>query len=200
MSHKVKEVIKSNILKIRTDLGFTQKEFGELLGISERSVQKYEAYETTLPLDKALYICKKWNYALDQIYLDYSNTKNTKSKFFIDIRDFIHREDDTIIFSIPNYYWEYLKEINKINNSDILKIDKARLLAEHDGKYSSDANSVMWKCEIHVKDFLSYLKFEDDEILYINTDSDEVEHFNPTQKQIKEVDELLNQITKGDHE
>ena len=98
MAHKVKKVIKSNILYIRTDLDFTQKEFAKLLDVSERMVQMYEAYETTLPLNKALYICKKWNYTLDQIYLDYSNSKNPKSKFLVDIRDFFTRKKIPLFF------------------------------------------------------------------------------------------------------
>ena len=175
MAHKVKNIIESNIYKIRAELNYTQKEFGELLGVSERMIQMYEAYVTTLPLDKALYICKRWNYSLDQIYLDFSK-KYAFNKFSVNIRDFLTRNNNSIIFSMPDYYWNYLKEINRINNSDILQDDKKRLLAELDDKYSNDTNSVVWKYKIPVNDFLSNLKFGDDEFPYADIDSEETEH------------------------
>ena len=68
MAHKVKDIIESNIYEIRAEQNLTQEELGELLGVSVRMIQSYEAGQTTLPLDKAMYLCEKWNYSLDQIY------------------------------------------------------------------------------------------------------------------------------------
>ena len=65
-------------------------------------------------------------------------------------------------------------------------------------KTLKDTNSVVWKYKIPDKDFLSNLKFGNDEIPYATTDNEEAERFKPTQEQLKEFTDFLNQITKGD--
>ena len=127
MSHKVKDIIESNIYEIRAEQKLTQEELGELLGVSVRMIQSYEAGQTTLPLDKAMYLCEKWNYSLDQIYRDFSK-KPIFNKFSVDIRDFLSISKESIVFTLPDYYWEYLQKVEKINEDDFLESEKKRLI------------------------------------------------------------------------
>lgn len=123
MAHKVKDIIESYIYEIRAEQKLTQKELGELLGVSVRMIQSYEAGQTTLPLDKAMYLCEKWNYSLDQIYRDFSK-KPIFNKFSVDIRDFLSISKESIVFTLPDYYWEYLQKVEKINEDDFLESEK----------------------------------------------------------------------------
>lgn len=123
MAHKVKDIIESYIYEIRAEQKLTQEELGELLGVSVRMIQSYEAGQTTLPLDKAMYLCEKWNYSLDQIYRDFSK-KPIFNKFSVDIRDFLSISKESIVFTLPDYYWEYLQKVKKINEDDFLESEK----------------------------------------------------------------------------
>ncbi len=123
MAHKVKDIIESYIYEIRAEQKLTQEELGELLGVSVRMIQSYEAGQTTLPLDKAMYLCEKWNYSLDQIYRDFSK-KPIFNKFSVDIRDFLSISKESIVFTLPDYYWEYLQKVEKINEDDFLESEK----------------------------------------------------------------------------
>ena len=123
MAHKVKDIIESYIYEIRAEQKLTQEELGELLGVSVRMIQSYEAGQTTLPLDKAMYLCEKWNYSLDQIYRDFAK-KPIFNKFSVDIRDFLSISKESIVFSLPDYYWEYLQKVEKINEDDFLESEK----------------------------------------------------------------------------
>ena len=74
MANKPKEKIPNNLLSIREELKLTQKELGEILNVSVRQICNYETDETsTLPLDKAILISKKWNYSLDYILLQFNS-------------------------------------------------------------------------------------------------------------------------------
>lgn len=123
MAHKVKDIIESYIYEIRAEQKLTQEELGELLGVSVRMIQSYEAGQTTLPLDKAMYLCEKWNYSLDQIYRDFAK-KPIFNKFSVDIRDFLSISKESIVFTLPDYYWEYLQKVEKINEDDFLESEK----------------------------------------------------------------------------
>ena len=68
MYNKVKEIYPCNLLELRKNLGLTQKELGEILGVSERMICNYETGEITLPIDKAIILSQRWNYTLDWIY------------------------------------------------------------------------------------------------------------------------------------
>lgn len=41
MIRKPKSSCQNNLANIRDDLGYTQKQMGEILGVSERMIQKY---------------------------------------------------------------------------------------------------------------------------------------------------------------
>ena len=197
---KIKEAVKSNIYEIRSELKYTQKEFGEILGVSDRAIQNYESMDPdySLPIEKAMLIHNKWDYSLDQIYLDFSQKKSLNS-FNVDIRDFISIEGESIIFSIPDYYWEYLNESKKINESDSTPQEKKRLIKKLEAKYSNKSKSIVWKRELPISDFLSMIKFENDEFPYVGEDLTNIELTEPTEEQLKKASEFLKELTKGDH-
>lgn len=196
---KEKVSVKANTFEIRTELGYTQKEFGKILGVSDRAIQNYESLqpEYSLPIEKAMLIHDKWDYSLDQIYLDFSR-KNFFNKFNIDIRDFLSIEGESVVFSIPDYYWEYIREIKRINESDATPQEKIRLIKKQDSKYTGKTNSVIWRAEIPINDFLSFIKFGKDEIPF-GSEEPETVYAEPTDEQLKMASDFLNEITKGDH-
>lgn len=109
-------------MALRENLGLTQKELGEILGVSERMVCNYETEETTLPLDKAMILSKKYNYTLDWIYCHPANSSNVSPavhtekehpKFFVDIREFISYSNNSLHFTFPDYYMEYIRFLYK---------------------------------------------------------------------------------------
>ena len=68
MANKEKKIISNNLLKIREELNYTQQELGQILDVSERMICYYETGLSSLPIDKAVLIRKKWNYSLGWIY------------------------------------------------------------------------------------------------------------------------------------
>ena len=46
MIKKPKSPCQNNLANIRDDLGYTQKQMGEILGVSERMIQKYESNQS----------------------------------------------------------------------------------------------------------------------------------------------------------
>lgn len=160
----------------------------------------YEPFYTfpssSLPIERAMLIHEKWDYSLDQIYLDFSK-KNSFSKFYVDIRDFLSIKEDAIIFSIPDYYWEYLKEIPKIDKSDSLSQEKRRLVKRLEAKYTDKSHTIVWKYEIPISKFLSLIKFGKEEIPFGNIDNTK-DFSDPTKEQLKELTYFLNEITKRD--
>jgi transcriptional regulator with XRE-family HTH domain len=197
MAHKVKDIIKSNTYEIRKEQELSQDELGEQLGVSARMIQHYEAgSDYSLPIEKAMLMHDKWNYSLDQIYLDFSK-KPSSNKFSIDIRDFFSINGEKITFSIPDYYWKYLRDIKKINESDSLKSEKKRLIKRLEGNYTNKSNSIIWKYEIPISDFISLIKVGNKEIPY--ADADNSDFVEPSEEQINEISSFLDEITKGDH-
>lgn len=198
MAHKVKDIIESYIYEIRAEQKLTQEELGELLGVSVRMIQSYEAGQTTLPLDKAMYLCEKWNYSLDQIYRDFSK-KPIFNKFSVDIRDFLSISKESIVFTLPDYYWEYLQKVEKINEDDFLESEKKRLIKKLEAKYTGKTHCVIWKADIPIDAFLSFIKFWKEEIPF-GSEEPETIYVEPTDEQIKVATNFLNKITKGEHE
>lgn len=196
---KIKEVVKSNTCEIRAELGLTQIELGKILGVSDRAIQNYEALEPdySLPIEKAMLIHNKWDYSLDQIYLDFSQ-KPAFNKFNVDIRDFVSIEGESVVFSIPDYYWEYINEIKRINESDSLPQEKKRLIKKIEAKYSGNSHSIIWKCKLPISDFFSFVKFGKEEIPYVGAEPNTI-FVDPSEEQLKEASDFLNEITKGDH-
>ena len=114
------------------------------------------------------------------------------------IRDFLSIEGESVVFSIPDYYWEYIREIKRINESDATPQEKIRLIKKQDSKYTGKTNSVIWRAEIPINDFLSFIKFGKDEIPF-GSEEPETVYAEPTDEQLKMASDFLNEITKGDH-
>lgn len=141
MANKCKKKVGNNVLRIREQLGYTQKQFGEILGISERMICNYETNESNLAPDIALTISKKWGYSLDYIYCDILEepiNKEQKQKryitdktiFDVDIRDFIACSNDKITIQMDKAYWDYILEVNNIKMSNQTDDEKYRMIAE----------------------------------------------------------------------
>ena len=56
MSKKPESSCQNNLANIRDDLGYTQKQMGEIFGVSTRMIQKYESYQYNLPIEKAIFL------------------------------------------------------------------------------------------------------------------------------------------------
>lgn len=195
----IKEIVRSNTYEIREEQELTQKQLGEVLGVSDRMIQNYEAgREYSLPIEKAMMMHKLWNYSLDQIYIDFSK-KTLFDKFHVDIRDILSFNGDNIVFSIPDYYWEFIHELKNIKESDSLEVEKKRLIKRLEGKYTNKTHSVIWKYEIPLANFFSMLKIGETEIPYANEDKSVIDYKKPTEEQLKEVSDFLEEILKGDH-
>lgn len=206
MANKPKKKIKSNLLKIREELDLTQEELGKILNVSTRQICNYESDDcSTLPLDKALILSQKYNYSLDWIYCNSLSTpkkylsypEQEKDNFLIDMRNFICTEENGgnsvlkkkyISFIIPDCYWQYMSEKNKILSSHIAKQKKSHDLAELNSKYSVvNSSTLCWKYSIPYDDFMSHLHLGDAFCPYI-----------PNDKNISTMDILPEQITEAE--
>ena len=158
MAQKGNESHPCNLLKLREELELTQKQLGEILGVSERMICNYEIGAITLPIDKAIFLCQKYNYTLDWIYCYPADVKGAAAlsdkaekypKFVVDIRDFLSYSNDSVFFTIPNYYWEYIKRRNAITSSKSPDGDKKRKIAELNGAYKIRENEQeYWRISI----------------------------------------------------
>lgn len=170
MANKEKEIISTNLLAIREEQGYSQKELASILGVSERMICNYETNVSNLPPDKALLLAKKWNYSLDWIYcntnnnLDRINLKNYSEeeciKFLVDIRHFIICSDDKIKLSINKSYWEYINKVNEIRHSNRTSQEKKREIAQLNGSYRLDDNTnISLEFSTDINNFISMMNF-----------------------------------------
>lgn len=202
MANKPKEKIPNNLLSIREELKLTQKELGEILNVSVRQICNYETDETsTLPLDKAILISKKWNYSLDYIYCNStvskkSNTYYTeteKNNFLVDIRTFFCKEKDNLYFTITNSFWEYLKTKENILSSLNSKKETKRAIAELDANYKvEDKSDIRWEYELPYDKFISKLHFGDSSTIYATSEESKNK---PSPEAVEEVTSFLDFIS-----
>ena len=202
MANKPKEKIPNNLLSIREELKLTQKELGEILNVSVRQICNYETDETsTLPLDKAILISKKWNYSLDYIYCNStvskkSNTYYTeteKNNFLVDIRTFFCKEKDNLYFTITNSFWEYLKTKENILSSLNSKKETKRAIAELDANYKvEDKSDIRWEYKLPYYKFISKLHFGDSSTIYATSEESKNK---PSPEAVEEVTSFLNFIS-----
>lgn len=202
MANKPKEKIPNNLLSIREELKLTQKELGEILNVSVRQICNYETDETsTLPLDKAILISKKWNYSLDYIYCNStvskkSNTYYTeteKNNFLVDIRTFFCKEKDNLYFTITNSFWEYLKTKENILSSLNSKKETKRAIAELDANYKvEDKSDIRWEYKLPYDKFISKLHFGDSSTIYATSEESKNK---PSPEAVEEVTSFLNFIS-----
>lgn len=216
MANKTKEIIPNRLSEIRAELGYTQKQMGEILKVSAEMVQRYEHEESNLPIENAILLSQKLNYSLDWIYdNDFVSFENEEShfnfrkkfdlinysqeecnSFLVDIRDYLKISDDCIKFAVNNSYWEYMKNINKINNENITKnektIRKKQLNAEY---YIDDFSNIVWEVSIPHEDFVSMLTFYNKSFPFANDDH----KLNPTTEQIKEFEDFILMLDSNNH-
>lgn len=205
MANKIKTIIPTNLLKIREELGYTQKELGSILNVSERMICNYETEEANLPIEKAILISQKWNYSLDWIYCN-SNEKypgnanyspKENPKFKVDIRDFFKISENQVTFSIPNSFWKYMLEANTIEKSTSSTQEKTRALAKLNGSYQYIQNtSEVWECSIDKQVFTSIIRFGSSSYIYAGND-DSFDLPDISEKQIQEVSDFLDSIASG---
>lgn len=202
MANKPKEKIPNNILSIREELKLTQKELGEILNVSVRQICNYETDETsTLPLDKAILISKKWNYSLDYIYCNStvskkSNTYYTeteKNNFLVDIRTFFCKEKDNLYFTITNSFWEYLKTKENILSSLNSKKETKRAIAELNANYKAeDKSDIRWEYELPYNEFISNFHYGNSSTIYATNEESKNE---PSPEAVEELTSFLDFIS-----
>lgn len=205
MSKKPESSCQNNLANIRDDLGYTQKQMGEILGVSTRMIQKYESYQYNLPIEKAIFLSNKYNYSLDWIYCNRDPYRNKEyipcyqcenNKFVMDIRNFITRSNDLIHIVIPDNYWNYIKKLNKVMSSNISNVEKNIEKKKLSEKFLEN-NNKNWKFSIDYKKFYSYLIFDDKEIPFV--DDDNIKKKKVTESQIKEAEKFLNELLETDN-
>ena len=59
----------ASLKELRKERGYTAKELGELLGVTERTVYNYEKHPEDLTIEKAIDICGHLDCGLDEIFL-----------------------------------------------------------------------------------------------------------------------------------
>lgn len=199
-----KQTYPCNLLELREELQLTQKQLGEILGVSRRMICNYETGETTFPIEKAILLCQKYNYTLDWIYCyPAAKAASTSSflyktkkypKFVVDIRDFLSYSNGSVFFTIPNYYWEYMKKRNAIASSKSTDGDKKRKVAELDGEYEIQKNKQeYWQVSITVENFLSSLRFDSKFLPFADNSSSSLKE--PSEEQLEEATAFLKSLT-----
>lgn len=204
MARKISEIYPCNLLELRKKLDLTQKKLGEILGVSERMISYYETGEKTLPIDRAIFLCKEYNCTLDWMYCNPTNAKSTVAlsdkieeypKFIVDIRDFLSCCKDSVYFTIPNYYWEYMKRRNAITASKSPNGEKKRKIAELNGSYEiRESEQKYWRVSIKAKEFLSYLRFDSEFVPF--ADASDSSAKDPTKEQLEEATAFIKYLTE----
>jgi len=203
MSNKPKKISKNNLQKIREELRYTQKQMGEKLGVSEKTIRNYEYFETDFPIESALYLSKHYNYTLDWIYCNSdipkkqstsTNNETSFPKFIVDIRDFISYSNGMIHLTIPNYYWNYINERNSITSSKDSIFEKRREIAKLEAKYDAKIpQGHCWRFSISASEFNSFVRVNDSFIPYADSISEEIE---PSEEDLAKITSLFNEFLK----
>ena len=69
----------TNLKKSRTEKGYTQEQFSELLGVSRQAVSLWESDSGYPEVEKLLYIAEKLNVSLDWLFFDKEDIKTVSS-------------------------------------------------------------------------------------------------------------------------
>lgn len=202
MGNKIKEIIKTNLLDIREDLGYTQKEMGEILKVSDKTIRNYEYFESNLPIESALILSKKFGYSLDWIYGNSPDKKRDSeivipkqiSNFIVDIRDFVSRYNGMIHFAFPDYYWNYIKQRNALSSSNLSKHEMEREIAKLDASYKKNSNCIYYRFSIPESEFSTFLLLDDSFIPYVDSATDSSEEHKPTEEEMREFETFLNSL------
>lgn len=206
MPNKKKDIIPTKLTQIRTRLKYTQEELGQLLGISKKMVQEIEQEKFNLSLDKAITLSQKFNYSLDWIY---GNEKNKEMQdklknyseeeclsFLVDIRDFLVFSENSIKLHINNSYWQYIKKISEIKNSDKTMRRQKSEIAELNGSYNAeDKTDIVWEVSIDVDKFISLMNWGNSSTLFAFEDSREFPP--PSEEQKKEAEDFIQLLLEN---
>lgn len=152
--------LENNLYELRQELNYTQEDFAELLQVSPKTISYYETGKIALPIQKAIFIAKKFNCSLDWLYcLSTTNHENTNIDFLVDIKKILFRRDNDIVFSISSSYWKYLKDKQQINNSNYLSHEKDKKLVELNSTYNSSSDDdVIFEFSIKTDVFSSLIR------------------------------------------
>ncbi len=168
MPNKKKEIISTNLAILREKLGYTQKDLADILSVDVKMIRNYEEDISNLPIDKAIFLSKKYNFSLDWIYKNTQNnseiqylknySEEERTNFLVDIRDFVIFSDNKIKLRINNSYWEYIKKLNEIKHSDKTQRRQKSEIAELNGSYKMNDNSyITWEFSIDIDKFKSII-------------------------------------------
>lgn len=186
MLEKYKREAGTALLNIRQELGYTQKDFASKLGISREQYSKYELGKVVIPLEKAFHICKRWNYPIDTIYS--TDRVDCRDKFKVDFREILSIDGDYIVLSIPAYYWEYLNEYKKIDDTtDLSDGEKTILHKELEGKYAVEERLEIRKMRLPIAEFSAFIMG----IPYAPGDNNITKFDKPSEEEIERVRELF---------
>ena len=170
MSNTRKKIVSTNLFELRSQYGLSQKELGQILGVTKKTISNYELEKSNLPLESALILCKKYSCTLDWIYCHDSKNSASDSKekpfepFIVDIRDFISFSNNKVHINLPYYESEYDKH---------------------------NPNGYCWRISIPSSEFLSYLQFDDQYALYANPEPSQEE---PTKEQLEEATSFIKEL------
>ncbi len=194
---KIPIIVPNNLLNIRTELGLTQKEMGEILGVSARMICNYEIGVSNFPPDKAMILSTKYNYSFSYIYADKIEKPINSDSFMIDIRKTITYDNDNVYFSITDNYWSYLCELLDINNSVNTNKTKINDRLELYAKYAkSNESDIIWLVTIPKEKFHSYIQYDNELIPYCENNNSNTNNHKPTKEQIENVLKFFGEIQK----
>lgn len=152
-----KNNIYNNLIELGKELGYTQADLAEFLGVDTRMIHNYESGKTLLPIERALKLAEKFNYSLDWLYGNSTKEFDKCDNFLIDIRNLIYRKNNSIVFSISASYWEYIKTVNTINASSKTTSEKQREILKLKAEYKNTSN-LAWEYSIDINEFLQFYK------------------------------------------
>lgn len=140
MKKIVDEFHPNNLVAIRKEHDLSQKDLGEILGVSYRQICNYETGERSLTIDKAMILSNKFNYSLDWIYNRSESCKEINT-FKVDIRKFLSCDDDNVYLTIPENFWDYIHKISDIEGSINTKSAKSLAKLKAHSEFDKDSNN-----------------------------------------------------------
>lgn len=154
--------IKNNLLELRKNLGLSQKQLAEKIGISVNAITNIENGKNQMSIGIALILSNEFNVSLDWLYSKSEEKSIIKSETFASHLEFSTLtvpyndknfliEKNFITLKLPKFVAEYYIKI-----AEIEKINKEQNLPEE--AYNAWKNSVKTK-------FLSQLKSDENDII-----------------------------------
>ena len=199
MSNTRKKIVSTNLFELRSQYELSQKELGQILGVTKKTISNYELEISNLPLESALILCKKYSCTLDWIYCHDSKNSASDSKgkpfepFIVDIRDFISFSNNEVHITLPYYYYNYIKKRHEIEASPCSHSERLHNIAALESEYDKhNTNGYCRRISIPASEFLSYLQFDDQYALYANSESSQEKE--PTKEQLEEATSFIKEL------